>query len=561
MLTALHIRDFAIIDELELSLGPGLNVMTGETGAGKTIIVEALKLVMGERADSSAIRAGRGKAAVTAIFDASSVKGTLRQALSDAGVDLSGDIIVHRVVAEGGRGRISVNGVPVTGAMLKNFAEHLVDVSSQHEHQILLDPAEHASIVDSFGGHEELFASYRESHTSWSMVSAELEKLRADELTAKERLDYLRFQARELEAAALKEGEEEKIEVERNLIKHAVVLEEKSRLAEGLLYGESGSALEEVDRAIELLTQCAGLDPSALSWKEALGRARAEIEEVARELAGYAEKLDSNPERLEELEERLHLIRSLAKKHGGSASSCMKRLREFKAEIAAIDSYDEVVAEKEESLAEAASKRRAAAAALSAARKKAGEGLGRAVSAELLSLGMGKVGFEAKITKRAEERWDDSGPELVEFLFSPNPGEPMRPLAKIASGGELSRVMLAVKSALSGRAQLAATSVFDEVDSGIGGAVAEVVGKKLKEVAKSRQVICITHLPQVAVHGDLHMRIAKRVEGGRTVASMERLSDEGRVDEIARMLGGRRITEKTLEHAREMLLSVRGASR
>ena len=560
MLTALHIRDFAIIDELELALGPGLNVMTGETGAGKTIIVEALKLVLGERASTDAIRAGKEKATVTAVFDAASMPAQLAHQLEAAGVDAAGEVIVHRVVAEGGKGRITVNGVPVTGAMLKGFAEHLVDVSSQHEHQLLLDPAEHAPVVDAFGGHAELAAGYREAHARWATVARELEDLRANERQAKERLDYLEFQLRELEAANLRENEEAEIEAERMRLKHAVSLEEKSRAAEGALYGDAGSALEVLDRAMAALASCAQVDPAAAPWNEALSRARAEIEEVARELARYAEKLESNPDRLEELDERLHLVRSLTRKHGGSVAACLARLAELKVEVGTIVRYDEIVAEKREALGALESGRRAAAKRLAEARKRAGEKLGKAVASELSGLGMGKVAFRAECAARPETEWDDSGPDRVEFLFSPNVGEPMRPLARIASGGELSRVMLAVKGALAGRAELAATSVFDEVDSGIGGAVAEVVGCKLKQVAKSRQVICITHLPQVAVHGDRHIRIAKRVEGGRTVAILETLSADGRVEEIARMLGGRKITPATVAHAREMLeLAVRKA--
>lgn len=560
MLTALYIRDFAIIDELELAFGPGLNVMTGETGAGKTIIVEALGLVLGERASVDAIRAGKEKATVTAVFDASSIPSQLRVALTDAGVEAGAEVIVHRVVADGGKGRITVNGVPVTGAMLKGFAEHLVDVSSQHEHQLLLDPTEHAPIVDAFGGHGALVARYRAAHAQWTAAARDLEELRVGERAAKERLDYLQFQMKELESANLRENEEAEIDAERNRLKHAVSLEEKSRLAEGALYGDAGSALETVDQAMGMLAQCAQVDPAATPWTEALGRARAEIEEVARELSKYAEKLESNPARLEELEERLHLVRSLTRKHGGSVASCVARLAELKQEVGTIVRYDEIVAEKAGALEAIALERRGAAKALAAARKKAGDELGKAVAAELAGLGMGKVAFKAEVVARPENEWDESGPDRVEFLFSPNVGEPLRALARIASGGELSRVMLAVKGALAGRAELAATSVFDEVDSGIGGAIAEVVGRKLREVARSRQVICITHLPQVAVHGDRHLRIAKRVEAGRTVAILEALSKEQRVEEIARMLGGQTITATTRKHAEEMLKTAQVSS-
>lgn len=554
MLRSLRIKDFAIIDELGLELSPGLNVMTGETGAGKTIIVEALRLILGERASPDSIRAGEERAAVTAVFDLEGAPSAVRRRLEEAGVEgEGGELIIHRVVSEGGKGRITVNGVPVTAGVVKGFAAHLVDVSSQHEHQLLLDPAEHAAVVDAFGGHGDLIARYRSAHARWAGASSEVAELEANERQAKEKLDFLQFQLRELKSADLRAGEEKEIEAERGRLKHAAQLEEKARAAEAALYGDAGSAVELSDRAAQCIGQCLAFDPSLSRFADAIGRARAELAEAARELSRYAERLESNPARLEDLDERLHLIRSLARKHGGSVEACLAKLASLKIEVDGVERFDEILRERRAALAAAVEARRAAAGELRAARRRAGERLSKRMAAELSALGMGKVRFSVAAEERPEEAWDESGPDRVEFLFAPNVGEPPRPLARIASGGELSRVMLAIKGALAGRAGLALASVFDEVDAGIGGATAAVVGRKLKEVSRGRQVICITHLPQVAVHGDLHLKISKRVEGGRTVAELESLAPADRVQEIARMLGGARITAATVAHAEEMI--------
>ena len=552
MLRSLHIKDFAIIDDLQVEFGPGLNIMTGETGAGKTIIVEALKLILGGRAQGDAIRAGKERAGGIAEFETNEISAALKNCLERSNIDCGEGLIINRIISNDGRGKISVNGVPVTGSILREISGHLVDISSQHEHQILLDPSSHAGIVDAFGGLNEAVDTYRDLHQKWLAASRELGELKANERVAKEKLDYLKFQLQELSGADLKPNEDVEIEAERSRLKHAGALEEKTRAAEGLLYGGTGSATEQLDRAISFITQCSQIDSSASKWQEALRRVRGEAEDVARELSRYAEGLESNPSRFEELDERLHFVRNLMKKHGGSIESCIARRDEIAAEIGRIDCYDDIVAQKSALLEDLTKKRRAAAKNLSSLRKSAAEKLCKSMSAELKGLGMAKTGFLVGINVRDEVNWDETGSDAVEFLFSPNVGEPPKPLAKIASGGELSRVMLGLKGVLINSANLALTSIFDEVDSGIGGATAEVIGRKLKGVAGLRQVICITHLPQVAVYGDKHLKISKRVESGRTVAAVEPLPCKARIDEIARMLGGEKITNTTLAHAKEM---------
>jgi DNA repair protein RecN (Recombination protein N) len=554
MLSSLHIKDLAIIDELCVEFGAGLNVMTGETGAGKTIIVEALKLVLGSRVQPEMVRAGRDRASVTAVFDAAcGLTPLVRETLEQASVEIGPELIINRTIAGQGRGRIAINGVPVTQSVLKQVAEHLVDVSSQHEHQLLLEPAEHALTLDAFGGLGDRAKAYRDVHLQFAKLSREVEELEASEAKAKDKLDFLKFQLDELKGADLKPDEDKEIETQINRLKNAVTLEEQTRTAEGALYGDSGSASEMLGHAQQQLSQCARFETRAQSWLEALERARSEIEEVARDLRSYADGLESDPARLEELGDRLHRIRHLMRKHGGSVESCIKRRDEIAAEIDTYLNYDHILAEKKKVLSELGASRCQSADRWSKARREAAKGLGQAVAVELASLGMKKTQFAVHIEPRPESEWDESGPDAVEFIISPNVGEPMRPLARIASGGELSRVMLALKGVLSERAQLATTTVFDEVDSGIGGAIAEVVGMKLKEISRTRQIICITHLPQVAIHGDQHILISKRVDKGRTIASLAKLSHPARVEEIARMLGGTRITEATMRHAREML--------
>ncbi len=553
MLTSLAIRDFAIIDELELAFEPGLNVMTGETGAGKTIIVEALKLVLGGRASSELIRSGSERASVTAVFDAANLPKAAREALEDAGVPCDEELIVHRSIGAGGKGRIAISGVPVTAAVLKTAMMHLVDVSSQHEHQLLLEEPRHPGVLDAFGGLGTVADAYREAHQRLAAAAADLAAMEASERSAAERLEFLQFQLKELNDAAPEPGEEERIEAERGRLKHAVLLKEKSGNAEELLAGEETSAAAAIDRALQCLAACAPFEPQAAAWQEGLARARIEVQDVARELGRYTEAMSADPGRLEELEERMHRLRALARKHGGTLADAIRRREEISAEVERFQHFDEHLEERRAECTRLNDARRAAAKSLSTARRKAAASMGERVSAELGSLGMKKAQFAVRLEEREETAWDESGPDEVAFLFSPNPGEPARPLARIASGGELSRVMLGIKSALAKGEGIALTAIFDEVDSGIGGAIAAVVGRKLADLAADRQVIAITHLPQVAVHGRHHLRIAKHVKAGRTITTLEPLAAKGRVEEIARMLAGEGITEAAVRHAKELL--------
>lgn len=554
MLSSLHIKDFAIIDELSAEFGSGLNVLTGETGAGKTIIVQAIGMILGERMSGDSVRSGSERASVTAVFDLCEAGEEIIRYLADANIENGDELVVHRTISNDGKGRANVSGVPVAAAWLKKLGRMLVDVSSQHGQQVLLDPSRHASILDACGDSEMQAAAYRAAHAEFSEVARELDMLKRIEKSSKEKFDFLKFQVAELESANLRPGELEEIEADRMRLKNSVFLEEHSRAVEAMIYGGEGSALERIDCAIQAISQCAQFDAKTNSWKEAMSRARAELADVAREIVSYADGLQSDPNKLEELDERIHMLRQLVRKYGGSVESCLLKLAEIKDELNKIEHYDEILKEKQDAFVKVSDRRRKAAAVLEQARKVAAKKMGKAVESELKGLGMTRTMFAVTVKMRPEEEWDESGPSAVEFVISPNPGEPMMPIWRIASGGELSRVMLAIKCVLGKRGLIAAVSIFDEVDAGIGGAVAEVVGKKLKEVSKSRQVICITHLAQVAACADNHIRISKRVLNGRTVTELESIDGKNRETEIARMLGGQKLTNTTLAHAKEMLI-------
>lgn len=560
MLTSLTIKNIAIIDELTIDFDHGLNVMTGETGAGKTMIAQSLGLVLGARAQSDIVRTGEDAAEVTASFMVNSslpAGALIKKRAEECGIDVADDeIIVRRSVNTQGRSKITINGVAVTLQMLKELAPHLVDVSSQHEHQLLIDPANHVDVVDTFGVPAEVRHSYAECFASYSQLKSEVDELRAEKADAKEKLDFYKFQLDELNAADPKPGELDELEAERSRMKHAVALEAAAHDVTSALYEMPGCATEVLDHVANQLSSMVRLDTSVEKFVEAINRAQAEVAEVARDVQQYRESLSADPGAYEQIEDRIHLLRGLVRKHGGSLADVIAKRDELAGSIDRVENYDEVLAEKESALTHAEGEFRDAGKALSRERKKAANTLDARVQKELASLAMGKVTFHSQFEQRPFDQWDAAGGERCEFFIAPNVGEEMRPLAKTASGGELSRVMLAVKRVVADKANLASTYVFDEVDSGIGGATAEVVGRKLVEVAAGNQVICITHLPQVACHGGTHFRITKDVAKGRTVTSVNKLDNTSRVEEIARMLGGVKVTSTTKEHAKELLASV-----
>ncbi|ABS24988.1 DNA repair protein RecN [Anaeromyxobacter sp. Fw109-5] len=582
MLTTLRISGFAIVDAIEVRFGPGLNVLTGETGAGKSILVNALHLVLGGRMTGEVLRDGAEEAVVEALFelpDDHRVLARLEAAglprSAGGGAGGSAELLVRRVAARGGRGRAFVNGALCTVSMLEEALRGLVDVSGQHEHVSLLDPSTHTEILDAFagllrpsdarvaGGAGSSLLRYRAAHAALAALVRERESLAADEGERARRADYLAFQLRELDAADPRAGELEALEDERRVLASAEKLRDAARAGEALAYGEEGSASERVAQAARALAEAGLLDRRLEGPLALLRSAAVELEEAGRELGRYADAVGGDPERLVVVEDRLELLRALARKHGGSLDAAIARRAAMREELARLSGGGERLRDLGPEIDARAAAALAAAAELTKARGEAARAFADAVRAELQGLAMGRCRLEvAMLAPEAGvdvggKRLGPTGAERAELLLAPNPGEPPRPLARIASGGELSRVLLAVKRTLA-RNDPVATYVFDEVDAGIGGAVAEAMGRVLADVARGRQVICVTHLPQVAAFAERHHRVEKRVSAGRTATSVALLDgDDARRREIARMIAGATVTDSAIEHAGALIAAAR----
>ena len=564
MLTCLRVRHLAIIDQLEVELGPGLNVITGETGAGKSILIDALGLVLGERGRPELVRTGAKQAEVEASFDiASDPELALR--LEASGIEAEGELIVRRVITSGGRSRAYANGALVTLGQLAEIAGGLVDISSQHEHHTLVDPASHLGYLDAFGKLEPLRQRVTEAHRALREADEALRGAREAIAERDERQDFLRFQVREIEELDPKPGEKEALEEERERLRHAEHLAKAAGGAEDALYAQDGALCEGLGRIATEVRGAARFDPKLLPMADALDTATAQVEEVARELGRYARGVTVDPERLAEVEERAHRLQKLLRKYGGDVEAILAHRAAVAGELESLAAAEERIEELESARGAALACAAKAARDLSAARRKIAADLGERISAELGSLGMGGARVVVDVAPLAERegelivdgaRLSETGIDHVELLIAPNKGEEVRPLRKIASGGELSRAMLAIKRVLAGVGR-AGLYVFDEVDSGVGGAVAEVIGRKLVDVAAHHQVICITHLAQIAVYAERHYRVSKTVDGERTKSDIQALDKTERLEEIARMVGGLKITERTRATAAEMLKAAR----
>jgi len=568
MLAELHIRNFAIIDELVIRFAPGLNVLTGETGAGKSIVIDAISAILGEKMGGEYVRSGSEAALVEATFELAEHNPTWR-VLEEMGLSAEdGTLLMARELYPSGRSRCRVNGRSATVSMLRDIGEHLVDIHGQHEHQSLLKVDHHRRVLDATGdsrlqqARERVRASYRR----WRDLQDQLARLRLDEREKARRIDLLAFQRNEITQAQLQPGEDVALQEERSRLVHAERLAQAATQAYGLLYGglteEGRSALDAASEAQRHLEDMARLDASLKPLLENLATAIYTLQDTAHELAAYQEKLEFNPARLDEIESRLELIQTLRRKYGSTIEEILAYGGQVDRELAEITRSEERQAELEQELAEVVDHLGREAAQLSELRRGAARRLEREVIKHLRDLRMEKVSFEVAFTRCPDEngvpvdegRWavTAEGIDQIEFLISPNPGEPLKPLAKIASGGEISRFMLALKSVLAAADQLP-TLIFDEIDVGIGGATARAVGMKLAGLGRSKQVVCVTHLPQIASLAEAHYRIEKRPFPKRTRVEVTRLDEPGQLQEIGRMLGGEEVTEATLEHARELL--------
>jgi DNA repair protein RecN (Recombination protein N) len=560
MLTALRIENLAIIDSLEVRFDEGFNVLTGETGAGKSILVDALDLVLGGRARAESLRTGAEEASVEALFEGV----CLGDRLAELGLPHgNGELLIRRVVHRSGRGRAWVNGALATVGLLEQVTRGLLDISGQHEHVSLLDPHVHLSLLDGYAGLAEDIGRYGDAYRALLAKRRERDGLATDEAERDRRTDYLAFQLEEIDRLAPEIGEDESLAAERRRLFAADRLRSAAEEAELALYSGEGSAVEKLGRAVTRLGDLIALDPSLGSAVAPLKAALVELEEGARTLSGYSRSVQGDPARLLDVDERLEALRRLCRKHGGSLQALFARRQEMQRELSAMTTNAERLAALASECDGLGREALALARALSGKRSAAARDFAEAVRSELAALSMGGTTFEVALKARplssavegeAVEgaHLAEQGIDCCEFLISPNPGEAPRSLSRVASGGELSRVMLAVKRAQA-RTDPVPTYVFDEVDSGIGGAVAEAVGRMLKEVSRERQVLCITHLPQIASWADRHLHVGKEVRAGRTVSRVSALADGARTREIARMLAGVRITEGALHNAGEML--------
>ena len=571
MLVDLFVRDFALVEEVEVEFGPGFNVLTGETGAGKSLLVGAITFVLGARAGTEVIRKGAKEAIVEATFDARGAPLAVRAA-EEAGFEPEDGLLVFsRELSTSGRSRFRINGRTATLSAVRSIARFLIDVHGQHEHQSLLDVLRHLDFLDSLGGEElaRLRGEVERLYREWRGLVEERERIVATERERAQRLDLLEFQRREIDAARLTVGEDEELLKEREILANAEKLHEAAATAYRLAYeNEEGeeAAADLLGEAAEALEEALRIDGRLKGPWEALSQALSLIEEAARELRDYIDSLDFDPRRLEEVEARLDLIERLKKKYGDTIEAILAYRRSIEREIEELSTAEERLEEVEARLREVEAELARKAKRLSEERRKLAKDLSRRMKKELSELAMPHAKFEVDIRVEPSEEGIEfegrkvaigpRGVDRVEFLFSANPGEPAGPLSKIASGGEMSRVMLALKSVHAWEAQVP-TLIFDEIDIGIGGRTALAVAEKLRKVADRTQVLCVTHLPQIASVADHHFVVEKVEERGRAKVRVGRLSEEERAREIARMLGGEELTPVTLRHAEELLARAR----
>jgi DNA repair protein RecN (Recombination protein N) len=559
MIETLRIENLAIVAEAELEFGPGLNVLTGETGAGKSIVLSALGLLAGGRASADAIRVGADQAAIEAVFHSRELP-ELAAELERRGLPVDETLSVRRTLARSGRGRVRLAGELVPVAVLSELFAGRLEISSQHESQGLRRPEAQAAMLDAFGELERERRAVIQEVESLRGVDRELADLQQRAEASERRSDFLRFQVQEIDEAKVTPGEFEELQASRKRLGNAERLRRDAESAARALVGDPlgqdvPSALDQLAEAARRLEALVDLDPELEELTARLAGARAELDDAARELERYAARIDADPARLAEVEDRLASLDRLRRKYGADENAILAFRDEAAAELEAIDGADARIGQLEAERVAGAKRLRSAAQRLSKGRKRASLELSEQVQKRLRDLAMPEARFEIELVPQEPPDGLVCGPggaEAPEFSFSANPGEAPAPMRRVASGGEMSRVFLAVKSALR-RADAGMVLVFDEVDAGIGGRVADRVGRVLAELARDHQVLCITHLPQVAARADVHFRVDKRVRGGRTLASVVRLAGDAQVDEIARMAGGEKVGEATRRHARDLL--------
>lgn len=547
MLTSLKIENVAIIESAAIEFGCGLNVLTGETGAGKSIVIDSINAILGERTSRDIIRTGAQSAKVYAVFE--DVNARVREFLDENGIDCEdGVLIINRTLSREGKNICRLNGAPVTVSMLREIGGELIDIHGQHDNQSLLSPEKHCGFVDSFAGNADIIADYREKYGRLCEIRSKLKKLTTDESSKSQRIDFLTYQIDELEKAEITVGERDELKARKSLINNSQKVIESLNIAY--------EALKADGAGIDMITDAESEISDASAYMETLGEAsekitdiRYELEDVAETVRDAMSEVDFDPSELEDIDERLDLLYRLSKKYGNTEEEMLEYLEKAREELDNIAFSEEKVKELQKQEREALAEAESAAQRLTESRKTAGKKLSNAICSELEFLDMPNVRF---VVKCDDVGLTENGKDELEFLISANVGEEPKPLAKIASGGELSRIMLAIKNVLA-ETDGVDTMIFDEIDTGVSGRAAQKIAMKLRSASKGRQVICVTHLAQIAAQGDVHLYISKSVSDGKTYTNIKSLIEEERVAEIARIMGGMEITKLQLESAREML--------
>jgi len=580
VLTELRLESYAVIDSIVVEFGPGLNLLTGETGAGKSILIDALALLLGEKASSDVIRAGADRAMMSAVFEVgSAAEKALEKILDSNGLDESddGSLILRREIAPGGKGRVFVNNQPATVSVLKQLAPHLAVIHAQNESILSFDGPARLELLDSFAGGEAEPASA--AFAAWKDIRNRIEELERGEQDKLRLVDLWTFQKREIGQARLQSGEDEQLEAEKRVLANAEKIYNAAMNGFDLLYEGSASTASSLRSAQKQIEELSRYEPKFQEAMAALESARISVEDVGATLRDYAGGIQASPEHLAEVEDRLALLDRLKRKYGPTLEAVIHFWEDVSQKLAEVENKDEILQQLRSDLAKAADNYLKTARTLSKKRSDAARKLEKLVETEVNDLAMKSTFRIQKTTSEDERDWTASGIDQVVYMIATNPGEPMQQLEHIASGGELSRVMLALKACVAAensishkaggnsrsrkigeawgtpgkRESAQKTLVFDEIDTGIGGRAAEAVGKKLKSLARANQVLCVTHLPQIATFGDHHFVIEKKESGGRTRTGMRRVTGDERTEEVARMLSGAKLTETSRKHAEQMI--------
>jgi len=571
MLKSLTIKNYALIDSAEIGFDSGLNIITGETGAGKTILIDALNLVLGDRASTEIIRKGAEKAVVEASFGIA-VNKKVRAFLDEHELEGTDEVVLRREISSKGQTRCFVNDTPVSAAQLKEIGNHLVDLHGQHEHQSLLRKETHIDLLDDFGGLEGLVVEYRKSYDSLNQLFHEYETLRQKEKLLKERRDLYEFQIKEIDAVNPQSGEETTLESELRILENSEKLFAATTQLYQILYEGEGAVFDQLVKARNQLEDLAGIDKLFEEAKSECSSAVAIVDELTKLIQSYNAKIEFNPERLEQIRERLGSLTLLKKKYGGSIDSIIAQREQLQKEFAIAENFESTLGKLESEIERERRACSAAAQRLSTKRHELTASIGKAVVAELAKLGIQNARFDIAVENRTmvstrtgkdgerafvklgKDSYEATpqGIDFVEFHLSTNIGEDLKPLVKVASGGEVSRIMLALKSILAKSDRLPSL-VFDEIDVGISGRVAQAVGKSLKNLSQFHQIVAITHLPQIASLADTHFVVEKTESQGRTTSRLRKLTDEECVKEVAKLMSGEEITEAGLEGARELM--------